>query len=1005
MPEKISLASFEFDDKKLLASLERLQEEIYKLNQRQKDLATQTKKNELETKTLTKSQNDLTNIGKQASAEFQNNKKRLQELNAEQENLFKKQKTLQIQGQSLNSEYKIATNLYQSVSEATQKQTQTKEAQTQAVEREIKTIQQARANNSELLKLRNNLNLAENQDTKTKEENIKVLQELNQKINENNQFIKQNVSAYEQQKINIGNYKNDIKEALSELNIFNGGLVGFSQRANQAGGVTNLLSNSIKKVTSSIFGMIKASLTFLATPIGAVIGAIGLALGLVVNYLKNTQSGIDLLTKVTQPLSSAFSVLMEIAKKVGGFLVSAFTEPQKHIKTLVDFVQNSVIKQFKAFGKILEGLFTIDLSKIKEGATDIKDVYVDNFNKITSAVGEFSAELQEEFLRKQEIQQITKELAKSEADYINQLYGLNTELSELTRQGDDLNLSYAEREEALQKAVKTTQELNKIEQNRIDQQRHLLQLEQQASDITDQRRAEIAKQLNELTTKQKQFFDEEAQAKNKIVKLKKKQAAEQTQIAQEQAQKQQKIIEEQLQKQKTLLDIFTAEQIGTHKKTLQQQLDLDRQITEKSKEILLQELNAKKISKEKYALEILKIDQQLAKAQAEIITDNAKRELDSFVQQNQSKLKNNQLLTDELLTAELEREQAIADQKNAFALTQYQQGIINQTEYQTELLAIKTDFLDKEKALQEQHQTDLLDQQKLARTLEHQSQLLDLENNAWDEFEKKQIIQDQQREIETAKLKEQLDNGLITHENYLQALENLEREHAKKSAEINFERESYKNQVASQTLGNLGKIAGENSKAGKAFAVAQTTIDTYQSAIAAYKSLSGIPIVGPALGAVASAAAIKTGLDTIKKIKGTKEPKTPSVPNTEIQAFATGGIVQSGVPIYRKNGDNVLITAKKGEVILNEKQRDFIGTNLLQLAGVPGFANGGLVGLPASQNPTIQNQITQTIDLDALTNAVQKGAEQGSYNGSSQGSQNGLTELSNNREIMQNATF
>jgi len=115
--------------------------------------------------------------------------------------------------------------------------------------------------------------------------------------------------------------------------------------------------------------------------------------------------------------------------------------------------------------------------------------------------------------------------------------------------------------------------------------------------------------------------------------------------------------------------------------------------------------------------------------------------------------------------------------------------------------------------------------------------------------------------------------------------------------------------------------------------------------------------------------------------------------------------VQSGVPISRQNGDNVLITAKKGEVILNEKQRNFIGSNLLQLAGVPGFATGGIVGVPASQNPIIQNQITQTLDLEAIASAVQKGAEQGAYNGSSQGSQNGIAELSNNREIIQNATF
>ena len=37
-----------------------------------------------------------------------------------------------------------------------------------------------------------------------------------------------------------------------------------------------------------------------------------------------------------------------------------------------------------------------------------------------------------------------------------------------------------------------------------------------------------------------------------------------------------------------------------------------------------------------------------------------------------------------------------------------------------------------------------------------------------------------------------------------------------------------------------------------------------------------------------------------------------------IEGFATSGKVTGGTPIRRSNGDDVLITAKKGEVIMNE---------------------------------------------------------------------------------------
>jgi hypothetical protein len=72
--------------------------------------------------------------------------------------------------------------------------------------------------------------------------------------------------------------------------------------------------------------------------------------------------------------------------------------------------------------------------------------------------------------------------------------------------------------------------------------------------------------------------------------------------------------------------------------------------------------------------------------------------------------------------------------------------------------------------------------------------------------------------------------------------------------------------LASSTAGNLAKILGEESAAGKAFAITQATIDTYQGATAAYASMAKVPVVGPALGAAAAGAAIAAGLANVKAI-------------------------------------------------------------------------------------------------------------------------------------------
>ena len=58
-------------------------------------------------------------------------------------------------------------------------------------------------------------------------------------------------------------------------------------------------------------------------------------------------------------------------------------------------------------------------------------------------------------------------------------------------------------------------------------------------------------------------------------------------------------------------------------------------------------------------------------------------------------------------------------------------------------------------------------------------------------------------------------------------------------------------------------------EANKKVQIAQTTISTLASAMEAYKSMAGIPVVGPALGAAAAAAALATGYLQIKQIKAT----------------------------------------------------------------------------------------------------------------------------------------
>lgn len=75
-------------------------------------------------------------------------------------------------------------------------------------------------------------------------------------------------------------------------------------------------------------------------------------------------------------------------------------------------------------------------------------------------------------------------------------------------------------------------------------------------------------------------------------------------------------------------------------------------------------------------------------------------------------------------------------------------------------------------------------------------------------------------------------------------------------------------------FGAMAQLMTSKSKSmfqvGKAAAIAQTIIDTYAAAMASYKALAGIPIIGPALGAAAAAAAVVTGMARVSAIRSTE---------------------------------------------------------------------------------------------------------------------------------------
>ena len=250
---------------------------------------------------------------------------------------------------SLNAEYRQHIKALSDNINATAASANRTELLNAVLNEEVVSIQQAREQNKLLNKLRNESNLAT-------EEGRAELELLNKTLDNNNEFIKENVDGLSQQKINVGNYTESVKDALNEMNPFNQSITVFISNVQQSGGVVQFFSKSMRSLTTAIGGVTKATLTFLATPIGAVIGAIGLALGLVVNALTSTQEGMDKVTAVTRPLTAVLEVLFGVVQKIGIGLIDAFSNPLETIESIYTFIKGKVVKQFEALFNIISGL-------------------------------------------------------------------------------------------------------------------------------------------------------------------------------------------------------------------------------------------------------------------------------------------------------------------------------------------------------------------------------------------------------------------------------------------------------------------------------------------------------------------------------------------------------------------------------------------------------------------------------------------------------------------------
>ncbi|MFA5628141.1 MAG: hypothetical protein WC965_11815 [Thiohalomonadaceae bacterium] len=188
--------------------------------------------------------------------------------------------------------------------------------------------------------------------------------------------------------------------------------------------------------------------------------------------------------------------------------------------------------------------------------------------------------------------------------------------------------------------------------------------------------------------------------------------------------------------------------------------------------------------------------------------------------------------------------------------------------------------------------------------------------------------------------------------------------------------------------GNIAQLGKKGFQASKIINIAQIVMETPAAAMAAYRSVVGIPVVGPALAQVAFAAAVATGLAQMKAVAAAKPPQAKE---GGLTGLLSGPSHQEGGIMIEAEGNEFIV--KKSRVkelgveflnFLNDAPWFYLRTmlprrlpGLAHRAPSPVMAAGGLVRVGSSNNADwiqefrdLKNQLVS--EMAALKDSYEK---------------------------------
>lgn len=310
----------------------------------------------------------------------------------------------------------------------------------------------------------------------------------------------------------IGNHQRNVGNYSSALDNLSSAMDGALDAASALPGPIGAAASGIKTLT-------KASLAFIATPVGAALAAIVAALAVLSSWFTRTEEGQNALNVASAYFKQTLDSILDVVDDVGEWLFNAFTKPKEALQDLSGFLEDQVMVRLKALGKAGEAIMKIFSGDYKQGFVDLGNAWLEHITGIEDAgkkALKFAAETNKKAKEGSALAKRENELAIEQRKWLVERSELEAKINELRERSQDSSLTEKER-------LKASKEASALINQVYEKERKL------AVESRD-----IIAETNKLSHSNAQAKDEEAKATAKINKLDAERAAKNRELLSQQ---------------------------------------------------------------------------------------------------------------------------------------------------------------------------------------------------------------------------------------------------------------------------------------------------------------------------------------------------------------------------------------------------------------------------------------------------------------------------------------